>query len=58
MILVDAASAPDPALWQGLMLCALPILAVGMIYEHGYYFKYALGVYIALGIGLLVWIVN
>lgn len=57
-MLVDAATAPDPALWQGLMLCALPILAVGIVYDHGRYFKHAVATYIALGIGLLVWIVN
>lgn len=57
-MLVNATAAPGPALWQGVMLCLLPLLFFGMIYRDGRYFRlFAVG-YAVIGAGLLVVIIR
>jgi hypothetical protein len=53
-MLVNAADFPGPALWQGLMLLALPLAAWGMVFRGGEYLRWAIGGYVALGVILLV----
>lgn len=58
MILVDAGSFPGPALWQGLMLCALPLPVLGLFFRGGKYANLALVAYVILGVFLAVVIIG
>lgn len=57
-MLVNAASFPGPALWQGIMLCLLPLLAFGAMYRDGKYMNAAFISYIIFGVVLLIIIVG
>lgn len=53
-MLVNAHQFPGPALWQGIMLCLIPLLVFGLCYKDGKYFNLMLGIYAAIGICLLL----
>lgn len=52
-MLVNASSFPGPALWQGLMLCALPVYVCGLLVRDGKYAKISMICYLGLGVILL-----
>ena len=52
-MLVNAATFPGPALWQGLMLCAMPLALWGMFHNDGKYMEWAIGGYGAFGVLLM-----
>lgn len=53
-MLVNAAQFPGPAIWQVLMLMALPFFVWGIGYRSGRYAGAAVAAYAALGVILLV----
>ena len=57
-MLVDSAVSPGPALWQWIMLCALPLLWMGMFCKNGVYIRWAIAAYAAFGVAVLIAIVR
>lgn len=57
-MLVDSTNFVGPALWQGLMLCAMPLAFVGMCWGEGRYFWWSVGGYVALGVALMAAILS
>lgn len=55
-MLVNAAVHPGPALWQGLMMLAMPLFLWGALYKDGKYIRQATIGYVGLGV-LLMFIV-
>lgn len=56
-MLVNAASFPGPALWQGLMLCAIPLWSWFALRKDGKHIAIATGLYVGFGIALAVAII-
>lgn len=57
-MLVNAASFPGPALWQGVMLCAIPIWGWLAFRKDGKYLSVATGAYVVFGVVLAAAIIN
>lgn len=55
--MVNAAQFPGPALWQGLMLLALPLWLFAAFYKDGKYMNWASIGYGAFGVALMTGII-
>ncbi len=51
-MLVNAASFPGPALWQGVMLCAIPLWLWFAFRKDGKHLAVATGAYVVFGVVL------
>jgi hypothetical protein len=56
--MINAHQFPGPALWQGIMLCLLPLLITGMFYKNGRLFRYFCIGYACVGALLMCVIVH
>ena len=55
-MLVNASAFPIIALWQGVMMCVIPVLLVGMFHKDGKYIWQSVGGYVFFGFVLFLWL--